>query len=103
MKNTLAILCLLFLSAATVADNFQISYRQGTSVSYIAYSPVRLFDGNNSQVFSGATDGLGRIIINYKTGTYRLEIDYRNNTYKKMVTIDQNRAFKPVSVSVADM
>lgn len=105
MKHAITLgLALLLIASTALADNFQIAFSEGNSNSYVAYSAVRLYDGNNRQIFSGSTDKYGRIIIgNVNNGSYRIEITFRNKTCKKNIAIDHSTNFKIINITPADL
>jgi hypothetical protein len=79
------------------ADNFQVTYRDGSYRYSATYSCFKIFDGNHHQVAQGYTDKYGRIVINnLARGNYVCEIVYRNRTYKKEIRIEGNNAWKEV-------
>jgi hypothetical protein len=82
--------------APALADNFQFYYKNASNVTYLSYESIRLYDKNNTVVFSGFTDKFGRIVTKVKAGTYVCRIVYQKREYKISLTIDNKADFKTV-------
>ena len=92
----LTILLMLSLNVISYADSFQFYYQNSSNSVYAAYQSVKLYNTNNSLVFSGFTDKFGRIAIKLAPGNYNCTIMYQNKEYKVTVTIDNGSDFKMV-------
>jgi hypothetical protein len=101
------ILTLIFLVLNTgiaFADNFQLTVtsRIGDKsyISYVTYTSVTVFSGS-TQVFTGRTDGYGRIIINIaRRGSYQLRFTFRGRRFQANIQIDGSRQLKPIKWTI---
>jgi hypothetical protein len=100
MKRNCAItLLLLLISGAAYADVFQFSYKNDKGeTGYVRHSKIEVFTADGkTRVFSGWTDGYGRIRIDLEEhGTYRARVEYRGETLSAKVRIDGRRKMKRV-------
>lgn len=89
---------LMALALALWCDPFQLVYRTGPDVFYVAYSRVTVLGAHGDTVFAGTTDRYGRIQIGLPTGTYRAEVSYRGNRRAFQIAINGTRELRIVEI-----
>lgn len=89
------VLLLMFIVNVAYADKFQIKYRSGDDWFYVAYSSVRIDDGERT-IFEGFTDKYGRITINLPHREYNGEVFYRREWRRIRLNIDGSERLKVI-------
>lgn len=81
------------------ADTFQVLFKDGQRENYLSGLKVNLLDSRNRVIFTGYTDGFGRVDIQrVNNGTYTLEIQRPNGMCKVSAVIDGGRPTKKILV-----
>ncbi|MFO1323639.1 MAG: hypothetical protein U1F15_06205 [Burkholderiales bacterium] len=95
MRIALAVL-LACCAPCALADVVQFEIGKGGA--YATYASVRAFDAANRQVFSGSSDGYGRVTIAIPPGRYTVRVKTRSGEKSAAVDIKGDRALRMVTL-----